>query len=66
MHKALAAKSLKEAQKGAIYLSIFKIFGALFLVLPGIIAFNIFHRDVWSTADNAYPMLINTLLLNGP
>ena len=62
VQKALAAKSLKEAQKGAIYLSIFKIFGALFLVLPGIIAFNIFNGDVGSTADNAYPMLINTIL----
>lgn len=62
VQKALAAKILKEAQKGAIYLSIFKIFSALFLLLPGIIVFNIFHGDVWSTADNAYPMLINTLL----
>ena len=29
VQKALAGKNLKEAQKGAIYLSLFKVFGPI-------------------------------------
>src|SRR5699024_6819408 len=46
IQKSLAAKNLKEAQKGMIYVGFFKISGAFFLVLPGIIAFNMFGGDL--------------------
>ncbi|SJZ55998.1 solute:sodium symporter family transporter [Garciella nitratireducens] len=61
VQKALAGKNLKEGQKGALYVGFFKIFGALFLVFPGIIAFNIFGNSI-SSADNAYPILVATVL----
>ncbi|RBP46872.1 solute:sodium symporter family transporter [Garciella nitratireducens] len=61
VQKALAGKNLKEGQKGALYVGFFKIFGALFLVFPGIIAFNIFGNSI-SPADNAYPILVATVL----
>lgn len=57
VQKALAGKNLKEAQKGALYVGFFKIFGALFLVFPGILAFNMVGDKV-TNPDDAYPTLI--------
>lgn len=57
VQKALAGKNLKEAQKGALYVGFFKIFGALFLVFPGILAFNMVGDKV-SNPDDAYPTLV--------
>ncbi len=61
VQKTLAGKSLKEGQKGALYVGFFKIFGALFLVFPGIIAFNMFGDSI-NPADNAYPTLVTAVL----
>lgn len=61
VQKALAAKNLKESQKGAIYLSIFKIFGPVFTVIPGVIAYNYFNGNI-DNPDNAYPALIQSIL----
>ncbi|MCB2298565.1 solute:sodium symporter family transporter [Clostridium tagluense] len=61
VQKALAGKNLKEAQKGALYVGFFKIFGALFLVFPGIIAYNMFGNTL-KIADDAYPSLVTAVL----
>ncbi|WYP26775.1 solute:sodium symporter family transporter [Alkalihalobacillus sp. FSL W8-0930] len=61
VQKVLAGRDLKEGQKGALYVGFFKIFGALFLVFPGIIAFNMFGDGV-NPSDNAYPMLVTAVL----
>ena len=61
VQKALAGKNLKESQKVAIYLSLFKVFGPIFTVIPGIIAYNYFNGNVQSN-DNAYPALIQVIL----
>ncbi|MBU0278247.1 MULTISPECIES: solute:sodium symporter family transporter [unclassified Gemella] len=61
VQKALAAKNLKEAQKGALTVGFFKIFGALFLVFPGILAFNMVGDKV-TNPDDAYPTLIVHIL----
>ena len=61
VQKALAAKNLKESQKGAIYLSLFKVFGPLFTVLPGVVAFNYFNGSL-DKSDNAYPALVTSVL----
>ena len=56
VQKALAAKNLKRISKGAIYLSLFKVFGPLITVLPGVVAFNYFNGSI-DKSDNAYPHL---------
>lgn len=61
VQKTLAGRDLKEGQKGALYVAFFKIFGALFLVFPGILAFNMFG-DTIDNPDNAYPTLITAVL----
>ncbi|MGD6816460.1 solute:sodium symporter family transporter [Metabacillus sp. 84] len=60
IQRALAAKSLKEGQKGLVITAFFKLLGPAFLILPGIIAFNIFGPDL--KPMEAYPMLVNHVL----
>lgn len=62
VQKALSGKNLAEAQKGAFIVGLFKVFGALFLVFPGIVARNIFGDSLLSNPDNAYPFLVTEVL----
>ena len=61
IQRALAAKDLKEGQKGILYAAILKLFGPAFLILPGIIAFKIFGPGL-EMSDFAYPMLVKEVL----
>lgn len=61
IQRALAAKDLKEGQKGLLLAAFFKILGPLIVVLPGVIAFYIF-KDSLEIADQAYPKLVKTVL----
>lgn len=54
--KALAAKSLPEAQKGLIFAGFLKVLMPLIVVLPGIIAFAL-GADL-AKSDEAYPWLL--------
>lgn len=58
VQKAFAAKSLEAAQKGTMILGGYKVFGALFLVLPGVIARNLFGGSFLMSPDNSYPALL--------
>ncbi|TDL31169.1 solute:sodium symporter family transporter [Jeotgalibacillus sp. S-D1] len=60
VQKALAAKNLKEAQKGTMLVGFFKIFGIFFFVIPGIIAATMFGDGL--QMDMAYPTLLNEVL----
>lgn len=62
IQRALAAKNLKEGQKGLLLAAIFKLFGPLYLIIPGIIAFHIFQNNPLEVGDMAYPMLVKTVL----
>lgn len=62
VQKAFAAKNLKEAQKGALLVGTFKIFGALFLVFPGVVARNLFGNSFMASQDQAYPHLVVDVL----
>ncbi|MGD2035370.1 MAG: sodium/sugar symporter [Bacteroidales bacterium] len=69
IQRALAAKSLREAQRGLAFAGFLKLIIPLFVVIPGIIAFVMFRENiqdadtVFSVAegannDHAYPWLI--------
>ncbi len=62
IQRALAAKNLKEGQKGLLLAAIFKLFGPLYLIIPGIVAFHIFRETPLEVGDMAYPMLVNKVL----
>ena len=61
IQRALAAKNLKEGQKGVMLAACFKILGPLIVVLPGIIAFHMFDGQL-DRADQAYPKLVAAVL----
>ncbi|MFK8102587.1 MAG: solute:sodium symporter family transporter [Saprospiraceae bacterium] len=61
IQRALAAKNLKEGQKGLLLAAYFKILGPLIVVLPGIIAYHIFEGQI-QIADQAYPKLVMKVL----
>lgn len=61
IQRALAAKNLKEGQKGLILASFIKILGPIIVVLPGIIAYHYFEGGL-ENADTAYPDLVNAVL----
>ncbi|MXV38732.1 sodium/solute symporter [Flavobacteriaceae bacterium Ap0902] len=77
IQRALAAKSLKEAQKGLAFAGFLKLIVPLIVVIPGIIAYVMYTEDVagaqeiFSRADGgidydrAYPWLINTFIPTG-
>lgn len=60
IQRVLAAKNLKEAQKGALFCAFMKILGFMYLALPGVIAYALFEvQGTQITAmDDAYPQLL--------
>lgn len=62
IQRVFAAKNLAEGQKGAIWSGFFKILDAGMLVIPGIIAFQLFGdsiaRQGGTVTDAAYPLLL--------
>ncbi|MGI8316684.1 solute:sodium symporter family transporter [Halobacillus mangrovi] len=60
MQRAIAAKNLKEGQKGVLIAAFLKLLGPVFLILPGIIAFNMFGPGLEPT--DAYPRLVTEVL----
>ena len=68
VQRALAAKSLKEGQKGAIYCGFLKTIGFFYLVLPGVIAYHLpsiqdnLAAAGSSAIDFAYPALVSAVV----
>ena len=71
IQRALGAKNLAEAQKGAIYAAALKIITPLFIAICGLLVFYMAHNGLLSgdqvaalekTSDLAYPTLIITML----
>ncbi|MEM7085053.1 MAG: solute:sodium symporter family transporter [Bacteroidota bacterium] len=61
IQRALAAKNLKEGQKGLMIAAGIKILGPLIVVLPGIIAFYLYEGQI-TNPDEAYPTLVRNVL----
>ncbi|WP_194767496.1 SLC5 family protein [Tamlana sp. I1] len=61
IQRALAAKNLKEAQNGLLFASVLSIIVAIIIVIPGVIASELF-TDRIGTRDEAFPVLIRELL----
>jgi len=61
IQRALAARSLKEGQKGMALAAFFKILGPFIVVLPGMIAFYLFKGEL-ANADEAFPALVKRVL----
>lgn len=66
IQRTLGAKSLAEGQKGVLLTGALKLFGPLYLVIPGIIAAILFARGELmiedGMSDKAYGALVNAVL----
>ena len=63
IQKALAAKNIKEAQRGLAFAGYLKILIPLIVVIPGIAAFAL-HADI-AKPDEAYPWVLNNFVSTG-
>lgn len=61
IQRALGAKNLVEGQKGLMLAAFIKILGPIIVILPGIIAFQIFQGSL-ETPDSAYGRLVGEVL----
>jgi len=61
IQRALAAKSLREAQYGLVFAAFLSLLVSIIIVLPGIIA-SALYGDLIIRPDQAYPTLIRELL----
>jgi SSS family solute:Na+ symporter len=61
--RSLAARSLKHGQMGIIFAAFLKLLIPFIIVMPGIMAFQLYRDQiVGGTADAAYPLLIRNLV----
>ncbi len=63
IQRALAARTVKEAQYGMLFAGFIKLFIPLIVVIPGIAAFVL--QAPLEKSDEAYPWLLGTLLPTG-
>jgi solute:Na+ symporter, SSS family len=63
VQRALSARGIEDARKGAFFCAAMKILPVFILVLPGLCAKAIWPNEV--TGDNAYPLLVKRLLPPG-
>ncbi|HNQ88597.1 MAG TPA: sodium/solute symporter [Verrucomicrobiota bacterium] len=49
--RTLGSKSLAEGQKGIVFAAFLKLLIPFVVVIPGILAFNLFHKDLAGQAD---------------
>ncbi len=61
LQRVFGAKSLKEGQKGVMLAALVKFLIPIIVVLPGIIAYNMFGSEL-NDADAAYPELVRRVL----
>lgn len=61
IQRALAAKNLREGQKGLLLAAFFKTLGPMIVVVPGIIAYHMFAGEI-ENPDQAYPELVKRVL----
>ncbi|MCP4309754.1 MAG: sodium/solute symporter [Bacteroidetes bacterium] len=60
IQRALAAKSLKEAQRGVVFAGFLKLMLPILVVVPGIAAY-VLHADI-AKPDDAYPWLLSNFV----
>ena len=68
VQRTLGSKSLAEGQKGIVFAAVLKLLIPFLVVIPGILAYNLFSGDLFNTAtgeydyDRAFPVLVRNLV----
>jgi len=61
VQRTFAAKNLEQGQKGVLLAGFIKIFTPIILVVPGIIAYQLYGSEI-TTIDSAYSVLVSHVL----
>ena len=68
VQRTLGSKSLAEGQKGIVFAAFLKLLIPFLVVIPGILAFNLFSADLLNAStgeydyDRAFPVLVRNLV----
>jgi SSS family solute:Na+ symporter len=65
VQRALGAKNLVAAQRGALFAGFLKILPVFFMVVPGILGYVLFKDLIGDEANQTLPVLINELVPTG-
>lgn len=64
MQRTLASKSLAEGQKGIVFAAALKLLIPFVVIVPGILAYNLYHEDMKTSADLKVQAAITTAAAN--
>ncbi|MBC2594482.1 sodium/solute symporter [Ruficoccus amylovorans] len=68
VQRTLGSKSLAEGQKGIVFAAVLKLLIPFMVVIPGILAYNLFQGDLLNATtgnydyDRAFPVLVRNLI----
>lgn len=68
VQRTLGSKSLAEGQKGIVFAAVLKLLIPFMVVIPGILAYNLFQADLFNATsgnydyDRAFPVLVRNLI----
>ena len=68
VQRTLGSKSLAEGQKGIVFAAVLKLLIPFLVVIPGILAYNLFSADLFNVTtgeydyDRAFPVLVRNLI----
>jgi SSS family solute:Na+ symporter len=68
VQRTLGSRSLAEGQKGIVFAAALKLIIPFIVVIPGMLAYNLFHQDLLNAAtgaydyDRAFPVLVRNLI----
>lgn len=62
VQRVLGAKNEKQAKLGALFAAFLKILPVFLMIVPGILAFALFHDQIGADTKNALPVMILELL----
>ncbi len=65
VQRTLAARSLREGQLGILFAAALWLLVPFAVVMPGIVAWQLYPSEVAATPDKAYPILIRNLIPSG-
>jgi SSS family solute:Na+ symporter len=60
--RTLAAKSIRQGQLGILFAAFLKLLIPFIIIIPGIMAYQLYGEQLVSTPDAAYPLLIRNLI----
>jgi SSS family solute:Na+ symporter len=65
VQRVLGARSSEDAQLGPLFAGFLKILPVFLLVLPGVVAYVLFHNIIGSASNQTLPVLIEQLIPTG-